>query len=123
MSSAKVIMLTAAIVMVLLGTFIVAGVILSKGSATRSPQKGNGSILVRTEPAAACTVFINGSPTELLAPGNSMLLGDLPAKQYDISVRCIGYEPFDRKETVKPDEVTLINASLSPATRESSQKP
>lgn len=123
MSSGKVISLTAAIALVLLGTFVVAGIMFSNRSGKRSRQKGTGSILVRTEPAAACTVFINGRPTELLAPGNSMLLGDLPAKQHDVSVRCVGYQPFDRKETVKPDEVTLLNASLRPETSESSQKP
>jgi len=123
MSSGKVILLTTAIALVLLGTFVVAGIMLSDRSGKRSPQKGTGSILVRTEPAAACTVFVNGSPTELLAPGNSMLLGDLPARQYDISVRCVGYEPFDRKETVKPDEVTLINASLKPEPSESNRTP
>jgi hypothetical protein len=112
-SSARVILIAATAALVLLGLAAVGLLMLtSSGRRSMGGAPASGSLLVRTNPAAGCTVFVDQKPSGLIAPGDSLLIEDLPARTYEVSVRCIGFVPYTKAVELEGGKVSLVKATL-----------
>lgn len=77
-----------------------------------------GTVLVSVSPATGTVCIDNASCQEISAgsPGNGTAeFTGIPAGTvHTISVAADGYEPYSAKETVPPDQITLVTVTLQP---------
>jgi len=106
-SSTQIIVFAAALTLVLVG--IIAVITLLPGKRAGTP----GTIVVTSEPPAACTISLDDTAKGLLSPGAAVNLTGIAAGSHHIAVNCVGYKPFATDIEVEGGGVNTVVARLS----------
>jgi serine/threonine protein kinase len=112
LSSTHIIIVAACLTLVVAGLVVLLFVGKQQGKLARKAARQRGGVLISTTPPAACSVALDTSIKRLLSPGESLSLSGVSIGEHQVSVSCVGYQPFKIAIQVNPSQVTQVEARL-----------